>query len=151
MLAGVPDEPALDNGPLWPHDRTMESPSLIETAIRLPGTLLRLPAATLQALDALTTLSDRIEQLLALLERLEGILARAGAVDFAALGIDGFIPSASDPASALRRLKEGLSGVGTLDERFGDLDGVVTDLSRMVEAVVGGLPGMRRVPPTNEA
>ena len=35
--------------------------------------------------------------------------------------------------------------VGTLDERFGHLDLVVTDMARLVEAVIGTIPGMRRV------
>ena len=35
--------------------------------------------------------------------------------------------------------------VGLLDERFAHLDGVVTELARLVEAVVGTIPGMRRV------
>jgi hypothetical protein len=35
--------------------------------------------------------------------------------------------------------------VGTLDERFLHLDGVVTELARLMEAVVGTIPGMRRV------
>jgi ABC-type transporter Mla subunit MlaD len=35
--------------------------------------------------------------------------------------------------------------VRTLDERFGHLDTVVTELARLVEAVVGTIPGMRRV------
>jgi ABC-type transporter Mla subunit MlaD len=35
--------------------------------------------------------------------------------------------------------------VGTLDDRFGHLDSVVTDLAKLVEAVIGTIPGMRRV------
>jgi hypothetical protein len=35
--------------------------------------------------------------------------------------------------------------VGTLDERFSHLDTVVTDLAQTVEAVIGTIPGMRRV------
>jgi hypothetical protein len=35
--------------------------------------------------------------------------------------------------------------VGTFDERFGHLDVVVTDLAKLVESVVGVIPGMRRV------
>ena len=81
------------------------------------------------------------------------------------------MPSLSDSASALRGLTERLSSVavelaselpkatqslqevspelstvvGLLDERFAHLDGVVTELARLVEAVVGTIPGMRRV------
>jgi hypothetical protein len=85
--------------------------------------------------------------------------------------LDGSLPNLSDSANALRSLTERLSGVvidlateiplatktlqdispeltsvvGTLDERFSHLDGVVTDLARLMEAVVGTIPGMRRV------
>jgi len=85
--------------------------------------------------------------------------------------LDGSLPNLSDSASALRSLTERLSGVaidlaselpkatkslqdispeltsmvGTLDERFVHLDGVVTELARLMEAVVGTIPGMRRV------
>jgi hypothetical protein len=81
------------------------------------------------------------------------------------------LPNLSDSASALRSLTERLSGVvidlatelpkatqslqdispelakvvGTMDERFSHLDGVVTELARLMEAVVGSIPGMRRV------
>ncbi len=37
------------------------------------------------------------------------------------------------------------SVVGLLDDRFTHLDTVVTDLARLMEAVVGTIPGMRRV------
>jgi ABC-type transporter Mla subunit MlaD len=85
--------------------------------------------------------------------------------------LDGSLPTLSDSATALRSLTERLSGVaielatelpkatqtlqdispelakvvGTFDERFGHLDVVVTDLARLVEAVIGTIPGMRRV------
>jgi hypothetical protein len=85
--------------------------------------------------------------------------------------LDGSLPSLSDSASSLRSLAERLSGVaidlvtelpkttatlqqispelgkvvGTLDERFSHLDSVVTDLAKLMEAVVGTIPGMRRV------
>jgi hypothetical protein len=39
--------------------------------------------------------------------------------------------------------------VGTFDERFGHLDVVVTELARVVEGVIGTIPGMRRVLRTN--
>ena len=85
--------------------------------------------------------------------------------------LDCSLPSLSDSASALRSLTERLSGVamelaselpkatrslqevspelasvvGLLDDRFAHLDTVVTDLARLMEAVVGTIPGMRRV------
>jgi ABC-type transporter Mla subunit MlaD len=85
--------------------------------------------------------------------------------------LDGSLPSLSQSASSLRILTERLSAVavelvtelpratatlqdispelakvvGTLDDRFGHLDSVVTDLAKLVEAVIGTIPGMRRV------
>ena len=85
--------------------------------------------------------------------------------------LDSSLPSLSDSASALRALTERLSGVAIelayelpratrslqdvspelasvvslLDERFAHLDTVVTDLAGLMEAVVGTIPGMRRV------
>ena len=85
--------------------------------------------------------------------------------------LDASLPSLSESASALRGLTERLSGValelvnelpkatrslqevspelasvvGLLDDRFTHLDTVVTDLARLMEAVVGTIPGMRRV------
>jgi ABC-type transporter Mla subunit MlaD len=85
--------------------------------------------------------------------------------------LDGSLPSLSQSASSLRTLTERLSAVavelvtelpratatlqdispelakvvGTLDDRFGHLDSVVTDLAKLVEAVIGTIPGMRRV------
>jgi len=38
--------------------------------------------------------------------------------------------------------------VGLLDDRFNYLDPVVTELVRLMEAVVGTIPGMRRAPDT---
>jgi hypothetical protein len=35
--------------------------------------------------------------------------------------------------------------VGLLDDRFSHLDTVVTDMARLMESVVGTIPGMRRV------
>jgi ABC-type transporter Mla subunit MlaD len=89
--------------------------------------------------------------------------------------LDVSLPSISDTASALRTMTERLSGVaidlarelpkataslqdlspelskvvGTFDERFGHLDVVVTELARVVEGVIGTIPGMRRVLRTN--
>ena len=37
------------------------------------------------------------------------------------------------------------SVVGSLDERFDHIDTVVTELARIVEGVIGAIPGMRRV------
>jgi len=85
--------------------------------------------------------------------------------------LDNSLPSLSDSASALRGLTERLSSVAVelaselpkatkslqevtpelstvvtlLDERFAHLDGVVTEMARLVEAVVGTIPGVRRV------
>jgi hypothetical protein len=86
--------------------------------------------------------------------------------------LDGSMPTLSDSATALRTLTERLGGVafdltsempnatascqenspelvdivGTLDERFSHLDGVVTELAGVMETVVGSIPGMRRRP-----
>lgn len=85
--------------------------------------------------------------------------------------LDGSLPTLSDSASALRALTERLSGVAielatelpkatqslqevspvlgsvvaSLDERFDHIDTAVTELARIVEAVIGTIPGMRRV------
>jgi ABC-type transporter Mla subunit MlaD len=161
-------------------------PSLLETMIRMPGALLRLPASALAALDAINDMSDRLDRLMTLLERLEGGVNKAGSgIDLAALGmsravsglqqavgaLDTSLPTLSDSAAALRILTERLSGVaieltselpkatetlqqvspqlalvvGSLDERFDHIDTVVTELARIVEGVIGTIPGMRRV------
>jgi ABC-type transporter Mla subunit MlaD len=88
--------------------------------------------------------------------------------------LDNSLPSLNDSASALRSLTERLSVVaielatelpkatrslqevspelagvvGLLDDRFNYLDPVVTELVRLMEAVVGTIPGMRRAPGT---
>jgi hypothetical protein len=85
--------------------------------------------------------------------------------------LDNSLPSLSDSALALRSLTERLSSVavelatelpkatqslqevspelagvvGLLDDRFAHLDIAVTELVRLMEAVVGTIPGMRRV------
>jgi hypothetical protein len=85
--------------------------------------------------------------------------------------LDRSLPNLSDSADALRVLTERLSSVaidlatelpkatqtlqqvapelssvvGSLDERFDHIDTVVTELARVVESVVGAIPGMRRV------
>jgi hypothetical protein len=163
----------------------VESPSLLETVIGLPSTLLRLPASTLAALDAISDLSEKLDRLMPLLERIEGVNKAGTGMDLAALGIShavsGFdlavgmlnasVPSVSDSASALRAITERLSSVvielvtevpkatpsrqemppelasvaGLLDERFSHLDSMVTELARLMESVVGTIPGMRRV------
>ena len=164
----------------------VESPTLLETAIRLPGALLRLPSSALAALDAINDLAERLDRLMTMLDRVEGGVDRAGSgMDLAALGIsravsglelavgtlDNSLPYLSDSALALRSLTERLSAVavelvielpkatqslqevspelagvvGVLDDRFAHLDTVVTELVRLMEAVVGTIPGMRRV------
>jgi methyl-accepting chemotaxis protein len=164
----------------------MEQPSLVETMIRLPGALLRLPSSALTALDAINDLAERLDRLMLLLERIEGGVNKAGSgIDLAAVGmgravsgleqavgtLDLSLPNLSDSAQALRTLTERLSGVaielatelpkatrslqevspelkvvvGSLDERFDHIDTVVTELARLVEGVVGTIPGMRRV------
>jgi hypothetical protein len=56
---------------------------------------------------------------------------------------------ASELPKATRSLQEVspelASVVGLLDDRFTHLDTVVTDLAKLMEAVVGTIPGMRRV------
>jgi ABC-type transporter Mla subunit MlaD len=164
----------------------VEQPSLVETMIRLPGALLRLPTSALAALDAVNDLAERLDRMMTLLERLEGGVNKAGSgIDLAALGmsravsgleqavgaLDRSLPTLSDSALVLRTLTERLSGVaielatelpkatktlqevspelaivvGSLDERFDHIDSVVTELARIVEGVIGSIPGMRRV------
>jgi hypothetical protein len=164
----------------------VESPSLVETIIRFPGDVLRLPSTALSAMQKINDVADRLDRLMTLLERLDGGVNRAGTgIDLAALGIstavsgleqavgllDSSLPTLSDSAGALRGLTERLSGVaidlatelpkatqslqevspelasvvGILDERFTHLDDVVTEMARLVEAVIGTIPGMRRV------
>jgi ABC-type transporter Mla subunit MlaD len=100
-----------------------------------------------------------------------GISAAVSGLEQAVGMLDSSLPSLSDSAGALRTLTERLSGVaielaselpkatrslqevspelasvaGILDERFTHLDDVVTDMARLVEAVIGTIPGMRRV------
>jgi ABC-type transporter Mla subunit MlaD len=176
----------LDTWPRSTHDQGVESESLLETMIRFPGAVLRLPSSALATLDAINDVAERMDRLMTLLERLEGGVNKAGSgIDFAALGIssavsgleqavgmlDASLPSLSESASALRTLTERLSGVaielanelpkatrslqevspelasvvGILDDRFAHLDTVVTELAGLMEAVVGTIPGMRRV------
>lgn len=159
---------------------------MLETMIRLPGALLRLPTSALTALDAVNDMAERLDRLMAMLERLEGGVDKAGSgIDLAASGmalavagleqavgtLDRSLPTLSDSAAAIRVLTERLSGVaielatelpratqtlqevspelakvvGSLDERFDHIDTVVTELARIVEGVVGAIPGMRRV------
>jgi ABC-type transporter Mla subunit MlaD len=161
-------------------------PSLLETMIRLPGALLRLPSSALAALDAINDMGERLDRLMTMLERIEGGVDKAGSgIDLAALGmsravsglqqavgsLDTSLPTLSDSAAALRILTERLSGVavelaselpkatetlqqvspqlalvvGSLDDRFDHIDTVVTELARIVEGVIGTIPGMRRV------
>ena len=100
-----------------------------------------------------------------------GISGAVSGLEQAVGMLDASLPSLSESASALRSLTERLSGVamelaselpratrslqeispelasvvGVLDDRFAHLDTVVTDLARLMEAVVGTIPGMRRV------
>jgi len=165
---------------------SVESPTLAETLVRLPGALLRLPTTALTALDAINDVAERLDRLMTMLERIEGGVDKAGSgIDLAALGIsravsglelavntlDNSLPSLSTSALALRSLTERLSAVaielatelpkatqslqevspelagvvGLLDDRFTHLDAMVTDLVRLMEAVVVTIPGMRRV------
>jgi hypothetical protein len=164
----------------------VESPSLVETMVRFPGALLRLPSSTLAALDAINDLAERVDRLTTLLERIEGGMNMAGSgIDLATLGIanalsglkqavgtsDMSLPSFSDSAAALGSLTERLRAiaieratelpkatkspqdvsprvsvvVGSLDQRFTHLDDVLTELARLMDAVIGAIPGMRRV------
>jgi hypothetical protein len=165
---------------------SVESPSLVESLIRLPGALIRLPATTVTALDAINDLAERLDRLTTLLEKVEGGVSVAGSgIDLAGLGIshalsglrqaagalDPSLPSFSDPAAALRILAERLSDVaferatevpkatkslrdespelsavvGSLDEHFTHLDDVVTEFARLIDAVIGAIPGLGRV------
>lgn len=100
-----------------------------------------------------------------------GISAAVSGLEQAVGTLDSSLPSLSDSALALRTLTERLSGVaielaselpkatrslqevspelasvvGILDERFTHLDDVVTEMARIVEGVIGTIPGMRRV------
>jgi ABC-type transporter Mla subunit MlaD len=100
-----------------------------------------------------------------------GISHAVSGLETAVGTLDASLPSLSDSAAALRVLTERLSGVaielvselpkatrslqevspelasvaGLLDERFAHLDMVVTELARLMESVVGSIPGMRRV------
>jgi ABC-type transporter Mla subunit MlaD len=186
VIGGVWATPRLDTAPHPAHDHCVESQSLPETIIGLPGALLRLPSSALAALEAINETAERLDRLMAMLDRMEGGVNRAGTgIDIAALGIsravsglelavgtlDSSLPSLSDSASALRTLTERLSCVavelanelpkatkslqevspelasvvGLLDDRFAHLDVVVSELARLMEAVVGTIPGMRRV------
>jgi hypothetical protein len=100
-----------------------------------------------------------------------GISAAVSGLEQAVGTLDSSLPSLSDSAAALRNLTELLGGVaielanelpkatrslqevspelasvvGILDDRFTHLDDVVTEMARLVEAVIGTIPGMRRV------
>jgi hypothetical protein len=100
-----------------------------------------------------------------------GISAAVSGLEQAVGTLDTSLPTLSDSALALRVLTERLSGVaielaselpkatrslqevspelssvvGILDERFTHLDDVVTEMARVVEGVIGTIPGMRRV------
>ncbi len=100
-----------------------------------------------------------------------GISTAVSGLEQAVGTLDSSLPSLSDSAAALWNLTERLSGVamelaselpkatrslqevspqlasvaGLLDDRFSHLDAVVTELAHLMEAVVGTIPGMRRV------
>jgi len=100
-----------------------------------------------------------------------GISTAVSGLETTVATLDASLPSLSESASVLRSLAEGLSMVATelanelpratrslqelspelgaivglLDERFSHLDGVVTDMGRLMEAAVGTIPGIRRV------
>lgn len=100
-----------------------------------------------------------------------GISGAVSGLEQAVAMLDSSLPSLSDSASALRFVTERLTGIaielanelpkatrslqdvapelagitGLLDERFAHLDTVVTELARLMEGVVGSIPGMRRV------
>ena len=100
-----------------------------------------------------------------------GISTAVSGLETTVATLDASLPSFSESASVLRSLAEGLSMVATelanelpkatrslqelspelgaivglLDERFAHLDGVVTDMGRLMEAAVGTIPGIRRV------
>jgi hypothetical protein len=101
-----------------------------------------------------------------------GISSAVSGLEQAVGVLDATLPSLSESASAVRGLTERLGGVaielanelpkaarslqevspelasvvGILDERFAHLDIVVTDLAGLMEAAVGTIPGVRRVP-----
>ena len=100
-----------------------------------------------------------------------GISRAVSGLELAVGTFDNSLPYLSDSALALHNLTERLSAVavelvielpkatqslqevspelagvvGVLDDRFAHLDTVVTELVRLMEAVVGTIPGMRRV------
>lgn len=131
----------------------MESPSLVQAVLRLPGTLLRLPFSALTALETVSGLADQLDRLMTVLERLEGGLSRAGTgIDLAALGMsravsglegavgapDASPPSISDLASALRTLTERLSGVAVeLATELPKATKSLEDVSPEVSNIVG--------------
>ncbi len=100
-----------------------------------------------------------------------GISTAVSGLETTVATLDASLPSLSESASVLRSLAEGLSSVamelatelpratrslqdltpqlgavvGLLDERFAHVDMVVTELAGLMEAVVGTVPGIRRV------
>jgi hypothetical protein len=100
-----------------------------------------------------------------------GISTAVSGLETTVATLDASLPSLSESASVLRSLAEGLGMVaielanelpkatrslqelspelgaivGLLDDRFAHLDGVVTDMGRLMEAAVGTIPGIRRV------
>ena len=148
--------------------KMMESQSILETIVGLPSTLLRLPSATLAALQAIDDISDRLDRLMPLLERIDGGMNAAGTgCDLAALGIStaasGFeqavgalnasMPLFTEPASVMRAVTERVGTIAfelvtELPKATQSLQDVSPELAAVVgllEEVVGNIPGMRRV------
>ncbi len=146
----------------------MESQSILETIVGLPSTLLRLPAATLAALQAIDDISDRLDRLMPLLERIDGGMNTAGTgFDLAALGIstaasgleqavgalNASLPLFSESASVMRSVTERVSTIAfelvtELPKATRSLQDVSPELAAVVgllDEVVGNIPGMRRV------
>jgi hypothetical protein len=133
----------------------VERPSLVESIVRLPGALLRLPASTVAALDAINDLAERLDRLTKLLEPIEGGVNTAGSgIDLAALGfsravsglgkavgsLDTSLPSPSDPTAALRTVAELLGNVGfQLGTELPRATKSLQDVSPELSAVVGSL------------
>lgn len=148
--------------------KLMESQSILETIVGLPSTLLRLPAATLAALQAIDDISDRLDRLMPLLERIDGGMNTAGTgFDLAALGLStaasGFeqavgafnasLPLFTESASVMRSVTERVGTIAfelvtELPKATQSLQDVSPELAAVVgllEEVVGNIPGMRRV------
>jgi hypothetical protein len=56
----------------------VESPSLVESIIRFPGAILRLPSTALATMESINEVAERLDRLLTLLERLDSGVNKAG-------------------------------------------------------------------------